>query len=170
MPSMFNYCHSETQFASAVALAVAFLSVIPSGNLLLLLPLPLLFYLSFLKGICFCCCPCHCLSFCHSLGESASAVALAVAFLSVIPEGNLLLSLPLPFFLPFLKGICLCFCRCRCLSFCHSLGESACAFALVVAFLSVIPPGNLLLPLSLSLPLLFFLSFPRGIRFSSDLT
>ena len=35
------------------------------------------------------------------------------------------------------------------------------AFAVALAFLSVIPSGNLLLPLHLHLP--FFLSFPRGI-------
>jgi phosphotransferase system glucose/maltose/N-acetylglucosamine-specific IIC component len=62
-----------------LAVALAFLSVIPAGNLLLQLPwlLPLLFFLSFSR-------------------ESAVAVALAVAlaFLSVIPAGNLLLSWP----------------------------------------------------------------------------
>jgi len=80
-----------------MAFALAFLAVIPSGNLLLhlSLPLPLLFLLSFPLGICFffCPCGCRCLSFCHSLWESASSfvLAVAVAFLSVIPSGNLLL-------------------------------------------------------------------------------
>ena len=77
--------------------APAPLSVIPEGNLLLLLPLPLplLFCLSFPKGICCCIrsCRCPCLSVCHSRRESAVAFAIAVAFafLSVIPKGNLLL-------------------------------------------------------------------------------
>jgi len=53
--------------------------------------------------------------------------------------------LPLPFFLSFPLGICFCGCRSRCLSFCHSLWESASAVAVPVAFLSVIPSGNLLL-------------------------
>jgi len=107
-------------FVVGVASAFAFLSVIPSGNLLLLVPLP--FFLSFPLGICFCIC--LCLSFCHSLWESASACAFA--FLSVIPSENLLLLVPLPFFLSFPLGIC--FCLCLCLSFCHSLWESASYF------------------------------------------
>ena len=48
----------------------------------------------------------------------------------------------------------------------------ALAVAVVLAFLSVIPEGNLLLPLPLSL-LLFLpscLSFPKGIRFSANPT
>jgi hypothetical protein len=73
------------------AFAVAFLSVIPAGNLLLLLLLPLPFCLSFPEGICFCFCCCLCFSVCHSRRESASAFAVAFVFLSVIPEGNLLL-------------------------------------------------------------------------------
>ncbi|MEO7029300.1 MAG: hypothetical protein ABI147_07835, partial [Acidobacteriaceae bacterium] len=81
-----------------------------------------------------------CFSFCHSRRESA----FALAFLSVIPAGNLLLLLL--FFLSFPQGICFCFC----FSFCHSRREPA----FVLAFLSVIPVGNLLLLL------LFFLSFP----------
>ena len=155
--------------------APAPLSVIPEGNLLLplQLPLPLPFCLSFPKGICFCprSCRCPCLSVCHSRRESSFALAAAVApaFLSVIPEGNLLLHsqlpLPLPFCLSFPKGICCCLCRCPCLSVCHSRRESAVAFAVAVAlaFLSVIPGGNLLLPLQLPLPLPFCLSFPKGI-------
>ncbi|HVB28924.1 MAG TPA: hypothetical protein VNG91_03825, partial [Terriglobia bacterium] len=105
--------------------------------------------------------------------ESAVALAFAVvlAFLSVIPAGNLLLPLLLPlfllFFLSFPQGICCCFypCLCSCFSFCHSRRESAVAFilAFVLASLSVIPAGNLLLLLSLPLFLLFFLSFPQGI-------
>jgi len=165
--------------ALALAVAVAFLAVIPFGNLLLLLssPLPSPFLLSFPLGICFffCLCCCRRLSFCHSLWESASSFvfAVAVAFLAVIPFGNLLLllSLPLPspFFLSFPLGICffVCLCCCRRLSFCHSLWESASSFvfAVAVAFLAVIPFGNLLLLLSLLLPLPFFLSFPLGICF-----
>jgi len=61
-------------FAVAFALAVAFLAVIPEGNLLLLLPLPLLFFLSFPQEIRFCSCLCRCFSFCHSRRESASAL------------------------------------------------------------------------------------------------
>ena len=65
-------CHPEQSEGSAVAFVVAFLSVIP------------------LRGICFC----YCLLSCHpEQGEgSAFAFALAVvlAFLSVIPAGNLL--------------------------------------------------------------------------------
>jgi len=62
------------------------------------LPLPLLFLLSFPPGICFFRCRCPCFSCCHSLRESASSVAVAVAlaFLAVIPSGNPLLPLPLP--------------------------------------------------------------------------
>ena len=74
----------------AFALAFAFLVVIPAGNLLLLLFLPLPFLLSFPQGICCCFCSCCCLSCCHSRRESAVAVALALAFFVVIPEGNLL--------------------------------------------------------------------------------
>jgi len=129
-----------------------------SKNLPQSLPLPLLFFLSFLKGIC--CCPCPCFSSCHS--RRKSAVALALAFLSVIPEGNLLL--PLLFFLSFLKGICCC----PCFSFCHSCRESA--VALAVAFLSnpkrirhpersVAQPKDL--RLSLPSPLLLSGSHPR---------
>ncbi len=100
--SCLSFCHSlrESAFAVVLAFALAFLSVIPSGNLLLLLflPLPLLFFLSFPPGICFCCCAClcPCFSFCHSLRESAFAVVLAfaLAFLSVIPSGNLLCGRP----------------------------------------------------------------------------
>jgi hypothetical protein len=69
----FSFCHSRREsavvvalavafvVAFAVAVAVAFLSVIPEGNLLLLLSLllPLLFFLSFPKGICFCLCFIH---------------------------------------------------------------------------------------------------------------
>jgi len=66
----------------------------------LFLPLP--FRPSFPKGICFC--SCLCLSVCHSRRESAFAVAFA--FPSVFPEGNLLLQSPLPFCLSFPKGIC----------------------------------------------------------------
>jgi hypothetical protein len=40
----FSCCHSRRESAFAVAVAVAFLVVIPEGNLLLLLPLPLLFF------------------------------------------------------------------------------------------------------------------------------
>ncbi len=94
----------------AVVVALALLSVVPEGNLLLplLLPLHLPFCLSFPKGICccLCCCPCTCPSVCHSRRESA--VALALAPLSVIPEGNLLLPLHLPPGLSFPKGICCC--------------------------------------------------------------
>jgi hypothetical protein len=114
-----SFCHSLRKSASSFAVAFAFLSVIPSGNLLLPLPLPLSFFLSFPPGICFFLCPR--LSFCHSLRESASS--FAVAFLSVIPSGNLLLPLPLPFSLSFPPGIC--FFLCPRLSFCHSLWESA---------------------------------------------
>ena len=89
--------------------------------------------------------------------QSYPRLSSAFAFLSVISSGNLLLPLPLPFFLSFPLGIC--FFLCPRLSFCHSLWESASSFAL--AFLSVIPSGNLLLPL----PLPFFLSFPLGICF-----
>jgi hypothetical protein len=49
------------------------------------LHLPLLFLLSFPKGIC-----CFCFCFCFF------ALALAVVFLAVIPEGNLLLPAPVP--------------------------------------------------------------------------
>ncbi len=75
--------------------AVAFLSVIPSGNPLLqlfwLLPLP--FFLSFPQGICCCSCLgcCRCFSFCHSAGN---------------PLLQLPWLLPLPFFLSFPQGIC----------------------------------------------------------------
>jgi hypothetical protein len=50
----FSVCHSRRESASAVAVAFAFLFVIPEGNPLLPLPLPLLFCLSFPKGIRFC--------------------------------------------------------------------------------------------------------------------
>jgi hypothetical protein len=49
-------------------------------------------------------------------------------FLFVIPEGNTLLHLLLPFWLSFPQGIC--FCSCSCLSCCHSRRESASALAL----------------------------------------
>ncbi len=91
-------CHSRRESASAIVFA--FLVVIPAGNLLL--PLPLLFSLSFPQGICFCCC--FCFPRCHSRRESASAFAFA--FLVVIPAGNLLLLLPLLFSLSFPQGIC----------------------------------------------------------------
>ncbi len=60
----------------------------------------------------FCFCFCFCFSFCHSRREPASPVAFALAFLSVIPAGNLLLLslLPLLFFLSFPKGTCFSFC------------------------------------------------------------
>jgi len=78
-------------------------------------------------GICFFFCRCPCFSVCHSRRESASSFAVALAFLSVIPAGNLvlLLSLPLLFCLSFPQGICFCFCRCPCFSVCHSRRESA---------------------------------------------
>jgi len=103
-----SFCHSLWESASSPAVAVVFLSVLPSGNLLLPRPLPLSFFLSFPLGICFFPGHCRCLSFCHSLWESASSPAVAVVFLSVIPSGNLLLprSLPLSFFLSFPLGIC----------------------------------------------------------------
>ncbi len=138
---------SAPAFAAALAFALAFLSVIPEGNLLL--PLPLLFCLSFPKGICCCCCPCF--SVCHSRRESA--VAVAPAFLSVIPEGNLLLPLPLLFCLSFPKGIC---CRCcPCFSVCHSRRESAVSLAPAFAFPSVTREANPLFsyPASLRKPL-----------------
>jgi hypothetical protein len=106
-----------------------------------LLFLPLWFCLSFPKEICFC----RCFSVCHFRRKSA----FAIAFLSVISEGNLLL--PLLFCLSFPKEIC----SCRCFSVCHFRRKSAFA----VAFLSVISEGNLLLPL------LFYLSFPKKICF-----
>ena len=111
-------CHSRRESASAIVFA--FLVVIPAGNLLL--PLPLLFSLSFPQGICFCCC--FCFPRCHSRRESASAFAFA--FLVVIPAGNLLLLLPLLFSLSFPQGIC--FCCCLCFSRCHSRRESAAQF------------------------------------------
>ena len=104
-------------------------------------------------------CRCRCFSSCHSRRESASAVVLA--FLVVIPEGNLRLPLSLLFWLLFPKGICVC--RCPCFSGCYSRRESASAVALAflvvipegnlrpavaIAFLVVIPEGNLRLPLS----------------------
>src|SRR6202012_328070 len=60
----------ESFNALAVAvLVVAFLVVIPAGNLLLLLSLllPLLFLLSFPQGICFCFCRCFCRCSCRCL-------------------------------------------------------------------------------------------------------
>ena len=147
----FSGCHPAGICFAFVA-ALAFLSVIPSGNLLLPspLPFPLLFWLSSRRDL-LCLCRCPCFSFCHSLWESASAfaVAVALAFLVVIPQGSALpLSLPLPFFLSFPLGICFCLCRCRspCFSGCHPAGICF-AFVAALAFLSVIPSGNLLLPL-----------------------
>jgi hypothetical protein len=132
--------------------------------------LPLLLLLSFPKGICCCLCRCLCFFGCHSRRESAVKItchpersppgtaegpAVAVASLVVIPEGNLLLPLPLSLPLPLLFG-------------CHSRRESAVKItchperspqgtaegpAVAVASLVVIPEGNLLLPLPLSLPL-----------------
>jgi len=68
-------------------------------------PLPLLLYLPLLLLLLL-------LFGCHSRRESASAFAVAFAFsfalLSVIPAGNLLLLLPLPFCLSFPQGICFC--------------------------------------------------------------
>jgi len=112
------------------------------------LPLPLPFCLSFPKGIRFC--PCRCLCFCRSVCHSRRESAFALP-----------LPLLLLFCLSFPKGIRFCPCRCLCFCFsvCHSRRESA--FALAVAFLSVIPEGNPLLPL----PLPFCLSFPKGICF-----
>ena len=140
-PGITQTASSTPPSASRNQRAPAPLSVIPEGNLLLplllpsQLPLPLPFCLSFPKGICFCPrrCRCPCLSVCHSRRESAFALAVALAFLSVIPEGNLLLHsqlpLPLPFCLSFPEGICCCLCNCRCLclSVCHSQRESAVA-------------------------------------------
>ncbi|RXH56593.1 hypothetical protein GRAN_3450 [Granulicella sibirica] len=59
-------------------------------------------------------------------------VAVVLAVLLVIPEGNL--RLPLPYWLSFPKGICVC----RCRSGCHSRRESAFVFAFAVASL---PPS-----------------------------
>jgi hypothetical protein len=52
----------------------------------------------------------------------------------------------------------------------ESASSFAVAFGVAFAFLAVIPAGNLLLPLRLplGLPLLFWLSFPQGICFSTD--
>jgi hypothetical protein len=91
------------------------------------------------------------LSFRSEAEESASVFALAVAFLVVIPEGDLLLLLSLPvllfvipqrsgriwplylllpllFWLSSPKGICCCYCRCLFfyLSFRGEAEESAC--------------------------------------------
>jgi len=61
------------------------------------------FCLSFPAGICFFPCRCPCLSVCHSRRESASSLAVALAFLVVIP-----------------RGICFFLCRCPRLFGCHS--------------------------------------------------
>ena len=117
-----------------------------------------------------------CFSFCHSRRESAFAstfaFAFVLAFLSVIPAGNLLFPPGSPF--PQHSGAqfhrswdignteartastSLCFCLCSGFSFCHSRRESAFAstfaFAFVLAFLSVIPAGNLLFPPGVPFP------------------
>jgi hypothetical protein len=69
------------------------------------LPLPLSFgchpspqaedlLLPFVRCCCLCLCLCVCLSGCHPRRGSAVAFAFVFAFLVVIPEGDLLLQLP----------------------------------------------------------------------------
>jgi hypothetical protein len=72
------------------------------------LRLPKPFCLSFPQGIRSCLCVCPSPSACPSRRESASVFAFALALLSVLPEGNPLLSLrlPKPFCLSFPQGIC----------------------------------------------------------------
>jgi hypothetical protein len=137
-------CRPRRGSVVAVALVLAFLVVIPGGDLLL--------------G-----CPCPCPLGCRPRRGSVVAVALVLALLVVIPGGDLLLSLPLslPSWLSSPEGICCCRCPCLCLLGCHPRRGSAVAVAFVLAFLVVIPGGDLLLPLPLSLP--SWLSSPEGI-------
>src|SRR5882724_7213145 len=74
------HCHPERSEGPASVFALAFLFVIPKGNLLPLLRLSLLFCLSF---------PLHC----HPERSEGPASIFVLAFLSVIPEGNLLFHL-----------------------------------------------------------------------------
>jgi hypothetical protein len=75
-PFSFSFvCHSRRESAVALAFAVAPLFVIPEGNLLLLLPLPLPPCLSFPKGICFSSPlpPAHLCSVLHSIHHAPAA-------------------------------------------------------------------------------------------------
>jgi len=120
----------------AFAFVLAFLSVIPAGNLLFTVALALAF-LSVIPA-----------------GNLLFTVAFALAFLSVIPAGNPLFRAT-EFRAPSIRAA----------SSREGVGTDKAHASFAFAFLSVIPAGNLLSLLPLLLP--FFLSFPQGIRFSA---